>query len=271
MHSALTIAGSDSGGGAGIQADLKTFFRFGVFGTSAITAVTAQNTLGVTMWEAVSAGLLRAQIDAVASDLPPAAVKTGMIGTVELIDVVAESIGQNNLGPYVLDPVMIATSGDSLLESSGANAIRDRLVPLATLVTPNSGEAAALTGLEVSDVESMKQSARRIVEMGAKAALVKGGHVTDGGANVIDVFFDGEFQVFSHPRIATTSTHGTGCTLSAAITALLASNVTLVESVRTAIDYVHSAILSAPQLGTGRGPLNHFAEGSASTNARTTD
>ncbi|HUQ18711.1 MAG TPA: bifunctional hydroxymethylpyrimidine kinase/phosphomethylpyrimidine kinase [Gemmatimonadaceae bacterium] len=271
MNTALTIAGSDSGGGAGIQADLKTFFRFGVFGTSAITAVTAQNTLGVSMWEPVSADLLRAQIDAVTSDLPPAATKSGMIGTVELIEVVADSIARYEISPYVLDPVIIATSGDSLLESTGAEAIRDRLVPLATLVTPNSDEATALTGIRVSDVQSMKDSARKLVEMGAKAALVKGGHVMHDAANVIDVFYDGEFQILSHPRIVTTSTHGTGCTLSAAITALLASDVSLVESVRLATDYVHAAILSAPQLGAGRGPLNHFADGSASTNARITD
>src|SRR6478672_3239801 len=145
MQTALTIAGSDSGGGAGIQADLKTFFRFGVFGTSAITAITAQNTLGVEMWEPVSASLLRAQIDAVASDLRPAAIKSGMVGTVELVEVVADSIAQHELAPYVLDPVIIATSGDSLLEVEGVGAIRDRLIPLATLVTSNSDEATALT------------------------------------------------------------------------------------------------------------------------------
>lgn len=271
MHTALTIAGSDSGGGAGIQADLKTFFRFGVFGTSAITAVTAQNTLGVTMWEPVSTELLRAQIDAVTSDLPPAAVKSGMIGTVELIEVVAGAVARYDLAPYVLDPVIIATSGDSLLESTGAEAIRAQLLPLATLVTPNSDEATALTGIRVGDVQSMKDAARNLVELGAQAALIKGGHVIDDSANVTDVFYDGEFQIFSHPRIVTTSTHGTGCTLSAAITALLASDVSLVESVRLAIEYVHAAILSAPHLGSGRGPLNHFAEGSASTNARITD
>ncbi len=271
MHTALTIAGSDSGGGAGIQADLKTFFRFGVFGTSAITAITAQNTLGVTMWEPVSSSLLRAQINAVASDIHPAAIKTGMVGTVKLIDVVADSIEQHELRPYVLDPVIIATSGDSLLETDGVGAIRDRLLPLATLVTPNSDEASALTGIRVVDAQSMKDAAQKLVDMGASAALVKGGHVTENPSTIFDVFFDGEFRVFSHSRIVTTSTHGTGCTLSAAITALLANGVSLSESVSTAIDYVHSAILSAPQIGSGRGPLNHFVGGNASTNERTTD
>jgi hydroxymethylpyrimidine/phosphomethylpyrimidine kinase len=272
MRVALTIAGSDSGGGAGIQADLKTFFRFGVYGTSAITAITAQNTLAVTSWEPVSAELLRAQIDAVASDLHPAAVKSGMVGNAALIRVVAESLGRNDLGPYVLDPVVIATSGDSLLDAGGALAIKEQLVPIATLVTPNIDEALVLTGVRVTGEDSMRRAAERLVALGAKAALIKGGHLDAGNESVvIDLFYDGEFTVFSHRRIATTSTHGTGCTLSAAITAQLATGVSLRESVRVAIDYVHSAIETAPTLGGGRGPLNHFAGGSSATNARTTD
>ena len=271
MHTALTIAGSDSGGGAGIQADLKTFFRFGVFGTSAITAITAQNTRGVASWEPVSAELLRAQIDAVVSDLRPGAVKSGMIGTRELVHVVAESIARHKLAPYVLDPVIIATSGDSLLEDNAARAICDELIPLATLVTPNADEAFVLTGTRVSDESSMRRAAEKIVALGAKAALIKGGHVDDGAASVIDVFYDGEFTVFTHPRIKTTSTHGTGCTLSAAIAAQLAEGFSLRDSVRIATDYVHAAIETAPALGSGRGPLNHFAGGSSSTNARTSD
>ena len=271
MHTALTIAGSDSGGGAGIQADLKTFFRFGVYGTSAITAITAQNTLGVIAWEPVSPELLRVQIDAVATDLDPAAVKTGMVGTTTLVRVVADSLRRHNLGPYVLDPVIIATSGDSLIDDEGPTAIRDELVPLATLVTPNADEAFALTGDRIHNEPSMRRAAERIVELGAKAALVKGGHVDENGSIVIDVFYDGEFTIFSHPRIQTTSTHGTGCTLSAAITAQLATGVALIDAVSAAIDYVHSAIETAPALGGGRGPLNHFAGGSSATNARTTD
>jgi len=272
MQVALTIAGSDSGGGAGIQADLKTFFRFGIFGTSAITAITAQNTLGVELWAPVSAELLSKQIDAVASDLHPAAVKSGMVGNAALIRVVADSIRRNHLRPYVLDPVIIATSGDSLLDAGGAEAIREELVPIATLVTPNTDEALALTGVSVTDEASMRDAAERLLVLGAKAALIKGGHLDSGNdSTVIDVFYDGEFTVFSHPRIATTSTHGTGCTLSAAITAQLAKGVPLRESVRVAIDYVHAGIETAPGLGSGRGPLNHFADGNAATKARTTD
>ena len=160
MNVALTIAGSDSGGGAGIQADLKTFFRFGVYGTSAITAVTAQNTLGVSSWEPISPELLRAQIDAVATDLRPSAVKSGMVGTAELIRVVSESLRHYSLVPYVLDPVIVATSGDALIESDGARAIRDELIPLATLVTPNAEEAFALTGERVIDEASMRLAAQ---------------------------------------------------------------------------------------------------------------
>jgi len=272
MQVALTIAGSDSGGGAGIQADLKTFFRFGVFGTSAITAITAQNTLGVESWEPVSAELLAAQIDAVATDLHPAAVKSGMVGNAALVRVVADALRRHDLGPYVLDPVIIATSGASLLDAGGALAIRDELVPIATLVTPNTEEAFALTGERVTDESSMRRAAERLVALGAKAALVKGGHLDSGNnPTVIDVLFDGEFTVFAHPRIATTSTHGTGCTLSAAITAQLAAGISLRDSVRVAIDYVHAAITSAPAIGSGRGPLNHFADGSSATKVRTTD
>jgi hydroxymethylpyrimidine/phosphomethylpyrimidine kinase len=270
MQVALTIAGSDSGGGAGIQADLKTFFRFGVFGTSAITAITAQNTLGVASWEPVSPDLLRAQIDAVAADLHPAAVKSGMVGNAALIQVAAESLRRHNLGSYVLDPVIIATSGDSLIDADGADAIREQLVPIATLVTPNTDEAFALTGVPITDESSMRRAAERLVALGAKAALIKGGHL-DSGSTVVDLLFDGEFTRYAHPRITTTSTHGTGCTLSAAITAQLAAGVALRDSVRVAIDYVHAAIESAPALGGGRGPLNHFADGIPATKARTTD
>ena len=271
MQVALTIAGSDSGGGAGIQADLKTFFRFGVYGTSAITAITAQNTLGVATWEPVSPELLSAQIEAVATDLNPAAVKSGMVGNAALIRVVADSLRRHNLLPYVLDPVITATSGDSLLDAGGARAIREELVPLATLVIPNADEAFALTGEHVSDESSMRRAAEHLVSLGATAALIKGGHLDSNDSMLVDLLYDGEFTVFSHPRIVTTSTHGTGCTLSAAITAQLALGTPLTDSVRLAIDYVHTAIESAPALGSGHGPLNHFADGSSATKARTTD
>ncbi len=273
MYIALTIAGSDSGGGAGIQADLKTFSRFGVYGTSAITAVTAQNTIGVSRWEPVPPELLRAQIDAVATDLRPSAVKSGMVGTTESIHVVAESLRQHNLVPYVLDPVIVATSGEALIESDGARAIRDELVPLATVVTPNADEAFALTGQPVNDEASMRHVAEQLVALGAKAALIKGGHIgAADDSTIVDILYaDGEFTAFAHPRIKTNSTHGTGCTLSAAIAAQLARGVPLRESVRVAIDYVQAALETAPGLGSGHGPLNHFAAGSSATKVRTTD
>lgn len=254
---ALTIAGSDSGGGAGIQADLKTFHAFDVFGTSAITALTVQNTLGVSAVHAVPLDIVTGQINAVATDLPPAACKTGMLATRELVHAVANSIREHRLPRYVLDPVMVATSGDRLLDENAVAAVADELVPLCTLVTPNLDEAAILTGRDVSDVGGMQQAARDLVARGAKAALVKGGHLS--GGVVIDVCHDGErIHEYRHERIATRNTHGTGCTLSAAITALLARDLPLESAVWGALDYVHRAIAEAPDLGSGNGPLNHF-------------
>ncbi|MEO8560909.1 MAG: bifunctional hydroxymethylpyrimidine kinase/phosphomethylpyrimidine kinase [bacterium] len=256
---ALTIAGSDSGGGAGIQADLKTFARFGVFGTSAITAVTAQNTLGVRAWESVSPALVRAQIDAVAEDLRPAAIKSGMLGDTDVVLAVADGISAHRLAPYVLDPVMVATSGDPLLAPDAVASIVERLFPLATLVTPNLDEAALLIGEQVTDMSGMERAARILVDrLGARAALVKGGHLA--GVEVVNVLFDGtRLQRFSHPRVATTSTHGTGCTLSAAIAAQLALGVGLERAVELSGAYVCRALARAPGLGSGHGPLNHFA------------
>ena len=256
---ALTIAGSDSGGGAGIQADLKTFMRFGVFGTSAITAVTAQNTLGVRAWERVSPGLVRAQVDAVAVDLRPAAIKSGMLGDADVVRAVAHGVRAHSLRPYVLDPVMVATSGDPLLEPDAVSAIVDELFPLATLVTPNLDEVAILTGERPKDVGAMERAARELVmKRGARAALVKGGHLAD--AELVDVLFDGRaVRRFTHERVVTTSTHGTGCTLSAAIAAALALRVPLEGAVELGLEYVRRALVSAPGLGSGHGPLNHFA------------
>jgi hydroxymethylpyrimidine/phosphomethylpyrimidine kinase len=256
---ALTIAGSDSGGGAGIQADLKTFMRFGVFGTSAITAVTAQNTLGVRAWERVSPALVRAQIDAVAVDLRPAAIKSGMLGDAEVVRAVADGVRAHALRPYVLDPVMVATSGDPLLEPDAVSAIADELFPLATLVTPNLDEVAILLGERPRDVAAMERAARDLVtKRGARAALVKGGHLEH--AELVDVLFDGRtVRRFTHGRVDTTSTHGTGCTLSAAIAAGLALRVPLEGAVELGLEYVRRALVSAPALGSGHGPLNHFA------------
>ncbi len=259
MRIALTIAGSDSGGGAGIQADLKTFHRFGVFGTSVVTAVTAQNTRGVSAWSAMTPDLVAAQLDAVASDLRPAAVKSGMLADRAIIETVAAGLRRHALAPYVLDPVLIATSGDSLAHDKVVPAILELLLPLATLVTPNLDEAERLTALAVRDVDAMSACARELVARGAKAALVKGGHL--GGPAITDVLFDGaDVFVFTRRRIDSTSTHGTGCTLSAAITAQLALGRPLREAVETAIAFVDAAIAGAPGLGAGHGPLDFFAD-----------
>lgn len=254
---ALTIAGSDSGGGAGIQADLKTFHRFGVYGTSAITAVTAQNTTGVQAIHPVPVRDVRAQIDSVVTDLRPDALKTGMLATAELAREVARTIREYDLDNYVLDPVMVATSGDRLLESDAESALGEALLPLSTVVTPNLEEAAILVGRPVGTLEEMRSAARALVESGAQAALVKGGHL-DGDA--IDLLWDGADEyLFRRPRIDTRHTHGTGCTLSAAIAAGLARGDALVDAVEAATRFVGRAIATAPGLGRGRGPVNHFA------------
>jgi len=254
---ALTIAGSDSGGGAGIQADLKTFEAFGVFGTSVVTAVTAQNTLSVRAVHVVPIDVIRQQLQALVEDLPPAAVKTGMLATAEIADTLAEAMVRMPLPNFVLDPVMVATSGDRLLDADAEQVLADRLLPLCAVVTPNLPEAALLTGRQVrADEESMTSAALRLVEMGAGAALVKGGH--GSGATVIDVLAaGGDPVVFRRERIATRNTHGTGCTLSAAIAAGLAHRRPVAVAVSDALDYVARAIASAPALGAGHGPLHH--------------
>ena len=262
MRIALTIAGSDSGGGAGIQADLKTFQRFGVFGTTVITAITAQNTLGVSSWDAVSPAMVRAQIDAVAQDLFPGAFKTGMLANAAVASAVASAIHDHSLHNYVLDPVMVATSGDVLLEPDAIDVIRRKLLPLAAHVTPNVHEARILTGEAIDDEDSMACAAETLVnDMGAQAALIKGGHL-ESGSRVIDMLYDGDVRTFRGQRLETTSTHGTGCTLSAAITAQLAKGESLHSAVRSSIEYVHNAIATAPGLGSGHGPLHHLAAAS---------
>jgi len=259
MQIALTIAGSDSGGGAGIQADLKTFHQFGVFGTSVITAVTAQNTVGVRGWEALGVALVTRQIEAVAEDLPPHAVKSGMLGTAEVVEAVAAAVARLRLPNYVLDPVMVATSGDRLLVREAERSIAARLVPLAALVTPNLDEAQILAEDEVRTVPQMERAARALVKMGAQAALVKGGHLAAEAGGVVDVLAaGGSVRRFTHPRLETTSTHGTGCTLSAAVAAGFALGRPLERAVADALDFVHRAMAAAPGLGRGHGPLNHF-------------
>jgi len=256
MRVALTIAGSDSGGGAGIQADLKTFQQFGVFGTSVVVALTAQNTRGVRAVETVPEAMVEAQLAALAEDLPPAALKTGMLAEAAIVRLVAKAIRQNEWAPVVVDPVMVSTSGHRLLTLEAEDVLRDSLLPLAAIVTPNLDEAAILTGRAVHDVPSMERAGQTLVGYGAGAALVKGGHLT--GPELTDVLVTpGEIRHFTRPRLDTTSTHGTGCTLSAAIAAGLALERELDIAVEDALDYVYRAIAAAPNLGSGHGPLDH--------------
>ncbi|MDT8368120.1 MAG: bifunctional hydroxymethylpyrimidine kinase/phosphomethylpyrimidine kinase [Longimicrobiales bacterium] len=253
---ALTIAGSDSGGGAGIQADLKTFEAFGVFGTSVVTAVTAQNTRGVTAVHAVPGGVVRAQIDAVALDLRPAAVKLGMLASAALIETVAEGLDAHALGPVILDPVMVATSGDRLLDRDAESTLATLLLPRARLVTPNLDEASILAGFPVTTPDEMEAAARTIAERGATAVLLKGGHLD--ADTLVDLLWEaGRVRRWERPRMRTRSTHGTGCTLSSAIAAGLARGTSLEDAVSRAIAYVQRAIAAAPGLGAGHGPLRH--------------
>jgi hydroxymethylpyrimidine/phosphomethylpyrimidine kinase len=258
MKIALTIAGSDSGGGAGIQADLKTFQQFGVFGTSVIVALTAQNTRGVRAVEPVSEAMVAAQLTALAEDLPPAALKTGMLAEASLVRLVAKAIRENGWPSLVVDPVMVATSGHRLLTTEAEDVIRESLLPLAALVTPNLDEAAVLTGRVVHDVPTMERAGETLLRFGAAAALVKGGHLPGGTETVTDVLVTSDgIRHLTRPRLATVSTHGTGCTLSAAVAAGLALGRPLEKAVDDALDFVHRAIARAPGLGGGHGPLDH--------------
>ena len=257
---ALTIAGSDSGGGAGIQADLKTFAALGVYGASVITALTAQNTQGVTGILDVPPEFIATQIDAVFSDLDVAAVKIGMVGRAGAIEAVARGLTRHKAKTIVLDPVMVATSGDKLLAPDAVGALRRLLIPRALIVTPNLPEAAALTGATVARNErEMEIQARQILELGARNVLIKGGH--GEGEDSVDLLIgEGELVRLSAKRIATKNTHGTGCTLSSAIAAGLAKGADLVTAVRAAKAYVTAAIAAADrlQVGHGHGPLHHF-------------
>ena len=258
---ALTIAGSDSSGGAGIQADLKTFSAFGVYGASAITALTAQNTHGVRGVMGVPTDFVAQQIDAVADDLVINATKTGMLATRDVVLMVCERIQRHGLHPIVVDPVMIATSGDALLADDAIEAVRARLIPLAELITPNLHEAARLLDEPVAaTLGAMERQARTLQRrFGARGVLIKGGH--SATADAVDVFVDeaGAAQHFSRPRIDTRHTHGTGCTLSAAIAAGLALGHELPAAIEDAKDYVWRALVAGRELGvgTGNGPLDH--------------
>lgn len=258
MQIALTIAGSDSGGGAGIQADLKSFHQFGVFGTSVVVAITAQNTKGVFGVHTVPPELVDRQLEVLAQDLRPHAVKSGMLATAELVKVVAQGLRTHEFRNYVLDPVMVATSGDRLLDQDAEELIVTELLPLAAVVTPNLWEAEILTGLEIRSEDQMVEAGKILTDKGCPAALIKGGHLESD--RLTDVLVkEGEVERFEHARIATTSTHGTGCTLSAAITAGLALGQDVSSAVERALGYVHHAMASAPDIGSGHGPLNHMA------------
>ena len=257
MHTALTIAGSDSGGGAGIQADLKTFAAHRVYGTSAITAVTAQNTLGVRSWQAMPVELVTAQIEAVVEDIGAEAVKIGMLANADIVRAVANAIDRFELPHVVLDPVMIAKGGDRLLEEDAVRELRTTLLPRAQVVTPNIPEAEVLAGCPIRSVDDMRHAAARIQQLGPRVVLVKGGHAEGPESVDIGCTADGMFELRG-PRISTRHTHGTGCTLSSAIAANLANGLAAGDALREARQYLEGAIRHAPQIGKGHGPLNHM-------------
>lgn len=253
---ALTIAGSDPSGGAGIQADLKTFHQFGVYGEAVITLLTVQNTLRVDRVECLPASFVLQQLEAVLEDIPPQAAKTGALGNAEIVRAVAEAAARFPF-PLVVDPVMISKHGAPLVSEEARGQIRDRLLAQAALVTPNFAEAEALSGVKVFDLESMEQAARRIMELGARAVLVKGGHGAQGATDLLVT--PDQVVELPAPRIATRHTHGTGCTYAAAIAASLAQGFALVDAVRRAKAFIHRAIETSPGLGRGAGPVNHHA------------
>ena len=254
----LSIAGSDSSGGAGIQADIKAVTALGGYASTAITAITVQNTKGVSAVHPVPTDIVAGQIEAVLTDVGADAIKTGMLATAEVIETVIKALDEHGdpIIPLVVDPVMVATSGDRLIDEAAIEAVRDRLLPRATLITPNVPEAEALTGGKIEDMESQQAAAEMLLEMGARAALVKGGHME--GDIIIDVLATRNgVRLFTRPRIRTRQTHGTGCTLASAIAALLAQGLPMDRAVEEAGDYLHEAIQRAPGFGEGYGPVNH--------------
>ncbi|MCT4783947.1 MULTISPECIES: bifunctional hydroxymethylpyrimidine kinase/phosphomethylpyrimidine kinase [Exiguobacterium] len=256
----LTIAGSDSGGGAGIQADLKTFQELGVFGTSVLTAVTAQNTRGVHGVEAVSLNLLAQQLDAIGADFSIEACKTGMLFDASRIEAVASAVKRHAFKQLVVDPVMIAKGGASLLQDAAVDALKTSLLPLATVVTPNVPEAEVLTGLTIRSSRDRFEAAERILSLGAKVVVLKGGHLEGERAEDL-VLTASEAFLVSAPRIQTQDTHGTGCTFSAALTAELAKGRPMIEATVTAKRFIQSAIAHGLEIGSGHGPTNHWAYG----------
>ena len=254
MHTALTIAGSDSGGGAGIQADLKTFAALGVHGVCAVTAVTAQNTQGVSTIHVVPADVVGAQIETVAGDIGMTAVKTGMLVNRETVETVTKCVRTLSLPFVVVDPVMVSSSGTRLLEEDAVEALISDLLPVACCVTPNRQEAERLSGCPIRSAEDVRRAARCIVDLGPDAVVITGGHFD--GEQVVDVLFDGEeFVTLEGPRLQASTTHGTGCTFSSAVAAFLAQGAPLVEAVRRAKDYVSVAIQRGVDIGSGHGPV----------------
>jgi hydroxymethylpyrimidine/phosphomethylpyrimidine kinase len=259
VHVALTIAGSDSGGGAGIQADLKTFQELGVFGTSALTAVTAQNTYGVSAIQSMEPSIITAQIKAVKEDFAVQAVKTGMLFSAEIIQAVAAELRDSGI-PLVIDPVMIAKGGASLLRDEAVDALKSALIPLATVVTPNIPEAEVLTGLEIKSESDIERAAEHIMALGAQSVVIKGGHWKEAPF-AEDLFVGSEGLRFSvrSPWVDTKDTHGTGCTYSAALAAFLADGESLPDAVISAKCFIHAAIENGLGIGGGHGPTNHWA------------
>jgi hydroxymethylpyrimidine/phosphomethylpyrimidine kinase len=251
---ALTIAGSDPGGGAGVQADLKTFHQLRVFGTSAITLITVQNTMSATRVETLDPALVAEQITAIVTDLPPGAAKTGALGTAAIVEAVA---GCQIRCPIVVDPVMIGKHGSPLMQANARKTLRTLLLPKATLVTPNLAEASELAGIAVENVSQMREAARRISGFGVASVLVKGGHLEGDAVDIL--YHDGLFTEFRAARVTTAHTHGTGCTYSAAITAFLARGLPLPDGVARAKGFIDRAIRTSPGLGGGAGPVNHWA------------
>jgi hydroxymethylpyrimidine/phosphomethylpyrimidine kinase len=259
LFQALTIATSDSGGGAGIQADLKTFAALGVFGTSVIVALTAQNTKEVRSIFPIDTDFIKDQIDVIFEDFDINAVKIGMLYNENIIDVVSNKLTEYKAHNIVIDPVMISKSGAKLLKNDAIEAFKERLLPLADLLTPNIPEAEELSGIKINNVNDMQQSAKALKNLGCKNVLLKGGHMQ--GEMIVDIlYYKNEFFYFDNRKIATKNTHGTGCTYSSAIAAHLAKNLELTKSVRKAHDYVYNAIKFADQMNVGKGfgPLNHF-------------
>lgn len=260
LTKALTIAGSDSGGGAGIQADLKTFMAHGVYGASVVTGITAQNTRGVQAIELVAPALVTAQIEAVLDDIGADAVKTGMLGSAEIITAVADALQRYRVERLVVDPVMVAKSGDRLLATTAVTALTKRLLPLALVITPNLPEASDLLGRPVEQVAEMAAAARDLHALGPRYVLLKGGHLP--GNEVVDLLYDGhDYRQWRSPRIPTRHTHGTGCTYSAAIAALLGQGRPVVEAIDQARAYLVGAIEQAIAVGAGQSPVHHLYRG----------